>query len=94
MPYYISEPIPKLSESKYTFRNQPVIGEIKARTEKSKANFSPNSSYEWSKLDFETRKSPTNYMFKSKLLSLIRPLFNSVFGIYYPPRRLALLLAT
>ena len=81
---YISEPIPNMNQSNYNLRNQPVIGQIRARTEKFKASFFPDSLLEWSKLDPEIRQSPSINVFKSRLLSLIRPPSNSIFGIYDP----------
>ena len=43
LPEYISESIPRLNQSNYTFRIQPVIGQIRARTEKFKASFLPTA---------------------------------------------------
>ena len=37
MPDYSSEPIPNMNQSNYNLRNQPVIGQIRARTDKFKA---------------------------------------------------------
>ena len=34
LPDYISEPIPNMNQSNYNLRNQPVIGQIRARTDK------------------------------------------------------------
>ena len=48
MPDYISEPIPNMNQSTYNLRNQPVIGQIRARTDKYKASFFPDSLLEWS----------------------------------------------
>ena len=76
--------IPKMNQSNYNLRNQPVIGQIRARTDKYKASFFPDSLLEWSKLDPEIRQSPSINVFKSRLLSLIRPSSNSIFGIYDP----------
>ena len=53
-------------------------------------NLLPEYISEWSKLDTDTRTSPSIYVFKSKLLSRIRPTSNSVFSIY-DPHGLALL---
>ena len=38
MPDYISEPITNLNQSNYNLQNQPVIGQIRARTDKYKAS--------------------------------------------------------
>ena len=77
-------------QSYYAFRNQPVVGQIRARTEKYKSSFFPNSLHEWNQLDPEIRESPSIAIFKNILLSIIGPLSNSVFGIY-DPRGLSLL---
>ena len=84
MPDCISEPIPNLDQSNYNLRNQHVIGQIRARTDKYKARFFPESLLEWSKLDPEIGQSPSINVFKSRLLSLLRPPSNSIFGIYNP----------
>ena len=68
MPDYISEPIPNMNQSNYNLRNQPVIGQIRARTDKYRASFFPDSLLEWSKLDPEIRQSPSINVFKSRLL--------------------------
>ena len=84
MPDYLRDPIPQLIQSYYAFRNKPVVGQIRARTEKYKSSFFPNSLHEWNQLDPEIRESPSIDIFKYRLLSIIRPLSNSVFGIYVP----------
>ena len=71
-----------MNQSTYNLRNQPVIGQIRARTDKYKASFFPDSLVEWSKLDPEIRQSPSINVFKSRLLSLIRPPSTYFFGIY------------
>ena len=40
LPKCVSESVPKLNQSNYSFHNQPFICEIRARTEKFKGNFS------------------------------------------------------
>ncbi len=90
MPDYTRDPIPQLNQPNYAFRNQPVVGQIRARTEKYKSSFFPDSLHEWSKLDPEIRESSSISIFKNRLLSLIRPPSNPVFGIY-DPRGLSLL---
>ena len=46
MPDYISEPILNMNQSNYNLRNQPVIGQIRARTDNYKASFFPDSLLE------------------------------------------------
>ena len=60
------------------------LGDQWARTEKIQSSFDPNCISEWNKLDPEIRLSPSVNVFKSKLLSLIRPPAGSVFGIHDP----------
>ena len=84
-PEYTRDPIPVLNELSYFLRNQPVVGQIRASTEKFKSSFFPNSSLEWNKLDPEIRDFfPSVSIFKKKLGSQIRPPQNSVYGIHNP----------
>ena len=83
-PDYPRVPIPPLQENNYPFRNPPVVGQIKARTEKFKSSFYPHSLSEWNKLDPEIRESSSVSVLKKKLLSQIRPPANSVYGIHNP----------
>ena len=54
------------------------------RTEKFQSSFYPNCISEWNKLDPEIRNVPPIAMFKTKLLSIIRPPAKSIFGIHDP----------
>ena len=83
-PDYTRFPIPALHLSNYSLRTQPSAGQIWARTEKFKSSFYPNSLLEWNRLDPEIRESPSLSIFKKKLLLKIRPVHNSVYGIYNP----------
>ena len=60
------------------------MGQIRTRTEKFRSSFYPNSLLEWNRLDPEIRESPSLSIFKKKLLLKIRPVYNSVYGIYNP----------
>ena len=60
------------------------IGRIWARTEKFQSSFCPHCLSEWNKLDLEIRLPPSIAVFKRKLLSKIRPLPRSVFGVHDP----------
>ena len=82
-PDYTCLPIPALHLSNYSLRTQPSAGQI-WRTEKFKSSFYPNSLLEWNRLDPEIRESPSLSIFKKKLLLKIRPVHNSVYGIYNP----------
>ena len=83
-PLYMKEPIPPLQQSNYSLRNQDVIGQIRARTEKFLSSFYPNCICEWNKLDPEIRLAPSVAVFKAKLLSKIRPPAKSIFCIHDP----------
>ena len=83
-PEYTRAPIPPLHQSQYCFRNQDVIGRIRARTEKFESSFYPNCLNEWNQLDPEIRLAPSLSTFKTKLLTIIRPPAKSVFGIHDP----------
>ena len=83
-PLYTKESIPPPHQSNYSLRIQDVIGRPRARTEKFQSSFYPNCISEWNKLDPEIRLSPSVNVFKTKLLSLIRPPAKSVFGIHDP----------
>ena len=83
-PEYTVDPIPPLHQSQYCLRDQDVIGQMRARTEKFKSSFYPNCLSEWNKLDPELRLAPSVAVFKKKLLSIVRPPAKSVFGIHDP----------
>ena len=83
-PEYMMDPIPQLHQSTYSLRNQDVVGRIRARTEKIRSSFYPNCISEWNQLDPEIRLAPSIAVFKTKLLSKIRPPAKSVFGIHDP----------
>ena len=55
MPKYTMDPIQQLQQSQYSLRNQDVIGQIRARTEKFKSSFYPNCLSEWNELFPEIR---------------------------------------
>ena len=78
-PDYTRDPIPPLNETTYAIRSRPVVGQIRARTEKFKASFYPHCLLEWNKLAPEIRTSPTVRIFKKKLCAQIRPPANFVY---------------
>ena len=63
-PDYTRDPIPPLHETNYVFRNQPAVGQIRARTEKFRTSFYPNCLFEWNKLDPVLRASTSVSIFK------------------------------
>ena len=83
-PGYTKDPIPPLRQSQYSLRNQDVVGQILARTEKFQSSFYPNCLTEWNNLDPEIRLAPSVAAFKKKPLVIIRPPAKPVFGIHDP----------
>ena len=83
-PLYTKEPIPPLQQPNYSLHNQDAVGQIRARAEKFLSSFYPNCISEWNKRDPEIRLAPSVAVFKTKLLSRIRPSAKSVFGIHDP----------
>ena len=83
-PLYTKEPIPPPQHVHYFLRTQDAIGRLEGRTEKFQSSFYPNCISEWNKLDPEIRNVPYFGMFKTKLLSIIRPPSKSIFGIHDP----------
>ena len=63
-PDYTRDPIPQLHKANYTFRNQPAVGQIRARTDKFRTSFYPNCLFEWNKLDPVLRASTSVRVFK------------------------------
>ena len=63
-PEYTRHPIPQLEQSTYSLREQHVIGQIWARTERFKNSFYPNCLNEWDKLLPEVRQAPSLSVFK------------------------------
>ena len=83
-PSCTQEPIPSLRQSNYSLRNEDVIRSIRGRTERFLSSFYPSCTSEWNKLDPKIRLAPSVSVFKTKLLSKIRPPPKSVFGIHDP----------
>ena len=83
-PKYTTDPIPPQRQSRYSLRKQDAIGRIRTRTERFQSTFYPHCLSEWNKLDQEIILAPSIAAFKTKLLSKIRPLPNSVFRIHDP----------
>ena len=79
---YTLGPIPPLQQSQYSLRRRGVIGRIRARTEKFQSSFYPHCFSEWNELDPEIRLAPSIAVCKRKLLSKMRPLPKSFFGIH------------
>ena len=63
-PEYKRHHIPQLQRSMYSLREQRVIWQIKARTERFKNSFYPNCLNEWDKLLPEATQAPSLSAFK------------------------------
>ena len=83
-PFCMKDPLPPQRPLQYCLRNQHVIGQIKARTEKIKSSFYPHCLSECNKLDPEIGLAPSFAVFKKKHLSIILPPAGSFFGIHDP----------
>ena len=83
-PDYTVDPIPQLHQSRYSLRKQDVVGRIMARTAKFNSSFYPHCLCEWNDIEPELRLAPSVAVFKKKILSIIRPHANPVFGIHDP----------
>ena len=83
-PKYTTDPIPPQLQSRYSLCKQDTIGRIGTMTERFQPSFYPHCLSEWNKLNEEIRLAPSIAVFKTKLLSKIRPLPNSVFRIHDP----------
>ena len=83
-PKYTTDPIPPQRQSRYALRKQDAVGRIRTRTERFQSTFYPHCLSEWNKVDEEIRLAPSIAAFKTKLLSKIRPLPNSIFRIHDP----------
>ena len=80
-PEYTRHPIPRIRWSNYALRNQAVLGQMNARTERFESSFYPNCLKEWNS---QIRELPTVSSFKNRFSSLIRPIQKPVYGIYDP----------
>ena len=72
-PEYTVDPISPLHQSQYHLRNQDIIGQLRARTDKFKSSFYPNCLSELNKLEPELRLAPSVAGFKKQLLLIICP---------------------
>ena len=82
IPSYLAELIPSESHL-YNTRNTRNITTYSCRTDAFKYSFFPWTINEWNKLNFNIRASSFN-IFRANLIKIIRPIPNSVFGIFNP----------
>ena len=82
IPSYLAELIPSEFHL-YNTRNTRNITTYSCRTDAFKYSFFPWTINEWNKLNFSIRASSFN-IFRANLIKIIRPIPNSVFGIFNP----------
>jgi len=81
-PNYLINLIPKCNQTITTRNSHTQI--IPCRTDCFKFSFFPSTLKEWFKLDDNIRNSESISLFKSRLLSFIRPVQRSIFNIFDP----------
>ena len=82
IPSYLAELIHSESHL-YNSQNKSNITTYSCRTDAFKYSFFPWMINEWNKLNFNIRTSSFN-IFRANLIKIIRPIPNSVFGIFNP----------
>ena len=82
-PKYLFDIIPQLN-CQYRTRNAHNISHINVKHQFFKNSYFPSTINEWNKLDSNIRNSKTLNILKLKILKLIRPTTNSIFGCYNP----------
>ena len=81
LPPYLYDLIPPLQRS---HRYPGCFKTLRCRTELLRNSFLPFTVNEWNNLDSEIKNSDSYEMFRKKLLAFIRPVGNSMYGIYDP----------
>ena len=81
-PNYLTNLIPKTQQNIVTRKSN--IPTFYCRTDCFKYSFFPSTLRDWFNLDLSIRNSESIAIFKSRLLSLIRPSQNSVYNIFDP----------
>ena len=79
-PNYLINLIPRCKQTIRTRNNNIPI--YHCRTDCFKYSFFPSTLNEWFKLDDSIRNSESIDIFKSKLLSLIRPVQSNIYSIF------------
>ena len=84
LPHYLNDLIPKPS-LRYTTRFSPLAN-FKVRTKLFRNLFFPYNVNEWNNLDNIIKSSDSFFMFRKRMLNLIRPKCNETYGIHNPIR--------
>ena len=75
--------IPPERNVSYNFRNMRSYDQNVGRTARYSNTYFQNAPFEWNLLAEDIRKSTSVAVFKRKLLAMIRPNKNSIYGINY-----------
>ena len=81
-PQYLVNEIPNERQLTYNFRNPRAYDQNIVRTNRFANIYFQNTFMEWNKLDNEVKYSIYITQFKNKLLSIIRPMGNSIYNIH------------
>ena len=84
-PCYLKDKLPRFRRPLYVQNNCITFHEKRCRTERHKGSFFPAATNSWNKIiTYFNNNIPTIGSFKNHILSLIRPVAKSVFGIHDP----------
>ena len=83
-PCYLKDKLPRFRRPLYVQNNSVTFYEKRCRTERHKGSFFPDATNSWNKIITYFNNIPTIGSFKNHILSLIRPVAKSVFGIHDP----------
>ena len=73
--------IPPERQISYDLRNPQAYAQNRARTDRFSNSYFHNTLHEWNKLPTEIRASKTIAEFKRKLIALMRPVRNTIYGV-------------
>ena len=80
-PAYLFSLIPPERQISYDLRNPQAYAQNRARTDRFSNSYFHNTLHEWNKLPTEIRASKTIAEFKRKLIALMRPVRNTIYGV-------------
>ena len=81
-PTYLSSLLPDRREQRYNLRKMNSILAPKCRTDALKNSFFPHCINEWNNLSLEFREVRSLSLFKTRLISLVRPVKGQLYGIH------------
>ena len=81
-PEYLFSHIPPKRKITYNLRNPSAYPEKGSRTARFSSTYFQNVTAEWNLLNSDLRNSESLAAFKRKLISTVRPLKNSIYGVY------------